>query len=416
MKFDTALRQYVRQKILEIGPSDILVGIPTYNSEETVAHVMKTVTEGLEKYFPDRKAVIMISDGGSLDYTREVCQQIKPKKVSKIVMIYRGLPGKGTALRAVFEAGVRLDVKACAVVDSDLRSITPEWVKNLLDPVVVGNFDFVNPYYVRHKYDGTITNHIAYALTRALYGKRVRQPIGGEFAFSRKILDFFTNQYVWESDIARFGIDIWMTTVAIAEGFKICESCLGAKIHNPKDPAASLGPMFRQVVSTLFGMMPRYENLWRRVRGSEPIPHFGEKVAIEPPPVTINVESLMDHFRAGFEHFGPLYRETLTAENYEALTKLLNELSMPPHVWPRIVYDFAYTFNKWSRDKYKLVELMTPIYYARVAMFVNETRSMTNEQADQVVEAQALSFEREKPYLLRRMGVWESVELSGETA
>jgi len=62
------------------------------------------------------------------------------------------------------------------VVDSDLRSITPEWFELLLGPILLDRCDFVAPLYLRHKYDGTITNSIVYPLTRSLYGKEVRQP------------------------------------------------------------------------------------------------------------------------------------------------------------------------------------------------------------------------------------------------
>ena len=83
---------------------------------------------------------------------------------------------------------VQLQAKACAVVDSDLRSITPEWIDMLLRPILFAGYDFVAPYYQRHKYDGTITNSIVYPLTRSLYGVRVRQPIGGEFGISARLI------------------------------------------------------------------------------------------------------------------------------------------------------------------------------------------------------------------------------------
>jgi|SRR3989338_936917 len=417
LKFDTALREYVRQKILEIGPCDILVGIPTYNSEETVVHVIKNVYEGLHKYYPNLKSVVLISDGGSLDYTRELAQQTKSSHGSpKIVTIYRGLPGKGTSLRAIFEAGVRLGAKACAVFDSDLKSITPEWVKALLDPVLTEGYDFVSPWYVRHKYDATITNNIAYSLTRALYGKRIRQPIGGDFGFSRKLLEFFTQEYVWETDIARFGIDIWMTTIAINEGFKVCEAYLGAKIHDSKDPATTLGPMFRQVVGTLFGMMPRYERIWRSVRGSEAVPLLGSPTIVEPPTVEVSLDKLIDNFKIGFHHFGNLWREVVLPETFSELVNMTQsdgyKLHMPQEVWVHITYDFAYTYSKWVKDKYKLLEIMTPIYYGRIASFVTETADMsTKETEEKVVETQAKLFETEKKYLLKRMGGWESIGL-----
>jgi len=64
------------------------------------------------------------------------------------------------------------------------------------------------------------------------------------------------------SFIARFGIDIFMTTLAVAENFKVCQAYLGSKIHDPKDPRG-LGPMFTQVSSTIFSLMKTYENVWK---------------------------------------------------------------------------------------------------------------------------------------------------------
>jgi len=72
---------------------------------------------------------------------------------------------------------VAVEVDVCVVVDSDLRSITPEWVELLAGPILIKGYDYVAPHYLRHKYDGTITNSVVYPLTRALYGKRVRQPL-----------------------------------------------------------------------------------------------------------------------------------------------------------------------------------------------------------------------------------------------
>ncbi len=129
MHYDTALRVYTTKRVEEIETADILVGIPSYNNEKTIAHVIQMVTHGLAKHYKDRRCVIQVADGGSTDDTREVAKEfeIKPWQ-EKIVSIYRGPGGKGTALRSVFEAASHLKVQACAVVDSDLRSITPDWV------------------------------------------------------------------------------------------------------------------------------------------------------------------------------------------------------------------------------------------------------------------------------------------------
>jgi len=207
MHYDTALRAYASKRIEEIESAEILVGIPCYNNERTITHVIQMVTHGLAKHHRDRRAVILIADGGSTDDTREVAKefQIKPWQ-EKLITIYRGPAGKGTALRSVFETAERLKVKACAVVDSDLRSITSDWIKYLIDPVLEKGYQFVSPIYLRHKYDGTITNNIVYNLTRTLYGKRMRQPIGGDFAFSRDLAKFYAEQDVWETECHNAGL------------------------------------------------------------------------------------------------------------------------------------------------------------------------------------------------------------------
>jgi len=179
-RFSTALRDHVRKRIEQLGYADIVVGVPCYHSGATIQHVVKTILTGLEKHYRDYKAVVMISDGGSTDDTRDLARAIEANSynIEKIVTVYRGVPGKGSGLRAVFEVAQFLKAKAVAVFDSDLISITPEWVRNTLEPIFQG-YDYAAPDYNRYKFDGTITNTIAYNLTRTLYGYRIRQPIGG---------------------------------------------------------------------------------------------------------------------------------------------------------------------------------------------------------------------------------------------
>ena len=192
------LNEYTLEKIKDVKETDILCGIPSFNNANTIGHVVRAVQAGITKYFPDSKSVIVNSDGGSTDGTVEAVQNAAfadfdailvkhgTEPVLKITTPYHGIHGKGSAFRTIFEIADSLSAKACIVVDSDLRSITPEWVELLIKPVLGGDFDFVAPLYHRHKYDGTITNSIIYPVTRALYGRQVRQPIGGGFWIFRK--------------------------------------------------------------------------------------------------------------------------------------------------------------------------------------------------------------------------------------
>ncbi len=409
MAYDTALRGYTAKRIEELGSADILIGIPSYNNEKTIAHVIQMVTHGLAKHYNGRRCVILVADGGSTDDTREAARdfEIKPWQ-EKIVSIYRGPAGKGTALRSVFEAAEELRVRACAVVDADLRSITSDWVPNLLSPVLDKGFHFVAPVYLRHKYDATITNNIVYNLTRALYGKRIRQPIGGDFAFSREVARFYAQQDVWETDVARYGVDIWMTTTAITQGFQVCQSNLGIKVHDAKDPAAHLGPMFRQVIFVLFSLMERFEGAWKQVQGSMPVETFGARNHQEPEPVAVDLEAIIERFKVGHQQFSPLWKELFCPDCFEAIQKAASlstrDFTLPTSTWIQILYELAATFHSWTRNRFKIIELVTPLYYARVASFVRETLEMSSEEAENLVEEQALEFEKQKDYLIQ---VWD---------
>lgn len=419
MRYTTSLRSAASRRLEELGRADLVVGIPCYNNQSTIEHVIKSVSEGLSKYYPDMRSLVMISDGGSTDDTREIARGIEmPPYLERIAQVYRGLPGKGSALRAIFEASSFLNVKACAVVDSDLRSITPAWIKALLQPVIDGDYHFVAPLYTRHKYDGTITNNFAYSLTRSLFGKRIRQPIGGDFGFSHKLARYYANEGDWDSDIARFGIDIWMTISAITQGLPICQAHLGVKVHDAKDPGESLGPMFRQVSYTLFSLMDREFDYWSKIKGSDPVPTFEEPSPVEPEPITVNVERMIELFKEGFERFGALWSQIVKPENYAKLNELYkakdSDFYMSTYEWARIVYDFAATFHVWERYRTQLVDMMSPLYYSRVASFVIKTTDMSNAAAEKIVEEQAQQFEDLKPYLLEN---WNRlVPAVGQTA
>ncbi len=412
-KYESAIRNNVFFWTDKIKTVDILIGIPCYNCEESISYVIEQVANGLNKYFPEYKTAIFISDGGSLDDTRENAYSAAiPESVGRRVSIYRGLPGKGTSFRAVFELAIMLKAKAIGVFDADLRSITPEWVKFIIEPILDRSAGFVTPFYRRHKFDGTITNQIVYPMTRALYGVDVRQPIGGDFGFCPELAAFFVKEDVWETDVARFGIDIWMTTCAINEGFNVVQTYLGAKIHGAKDPASDLGPMFRQVVSTLFYLMDKYEHNWDR---ENPFKTIEVKNNVDEEPeleaVSVSMNDLREEFIEGFHNFRPLYDEILNSDNISRLDKIYESWNangdeeFDAELWSKILYNFAYTYQKWQRNKRRLVDVLTPLYFGRTKSYCQQVMNMSSGEAEQVVHDQAEIFEKNKPYLLKRFDI-----------
>ncbi|HUM35187.1 MAG TPA: hypothetical protein PKX32_07920, partial [Candidatus Saccharicenans sp.] len=66
--------------------------------------------------------------------------------------------------------------------------------------------------------------------------------------------------------------------------------------------------------------------------------------------------------------------------------------------------ELSATFHAWSRNRFKIIELVTPLYYGRLADFVRSTWEMDSIEAEKVVEEQARIFEDNKDYLLQ---MWE---------
>jgi hypothetical protein len=276
-------------------------------------------------------------------------------------------------------------------------------VELLLRPILGGRFDYVAPLYQRHKFDGTITNSIVYPLTRALYGRRIRQPIGAEFGFSGDLARVFLSKPIWETDVARFGIDIWMTTTAVAEGFRVCQAYLGAKVHDAKDPGGDLTAMLTQVVGSCFDLLESYAPVWRGVRRSPPMPLLGFPHAVGVEPIRVDVDRMLAICRQGLTDLGELWAKVLPDGTMAALRQAA--AAEPPHfrmadgVWAEVVYRFALAHHRKVLPRDHLLGSLIPLYLGRTASFVLEMWEAGPEEVEARIEALAGTFEDAKSLL-----------------
>jgi glycosyltransferase involved in cell wall biosynthesis len=392
----------------KINTAEIIVGIPSYTEADSIAYPTEIASQGLLKYFPNKKSVIINVDNNSPDGTKDAFMST-PTKIPKIyISTPAGIKGKGNNFKNLFEAAAELRAQAIVVVDADLKSITPEWIQYLGEPLFEG-MNFVAPIYVRHKYDGSITNHIAYPLLRTLFGLRVRQPIGGDFGFSGRLARAYLSEKLWNDAVANFGIDIWMTTTAIARRFKICQAFLGSpKSHRAKDPAKDLGPMFIQVVSTLFDLMIDFEYLWKDTFETHPtsIYGFGLGVNEEPPTVDVNTDRLYESFCSGFETYGEMWKKIIPEKEYSEVGACRNSRKeafyYSSDLWARILFSFAIGYRNAEFDRQKIIESMIPFYHSRILSFVNKTTKKDIKETEEYFENIVRVFEDEKQYLIQR--------------
>jgi hypothetical protein len=406
-KNDSVLSWDARVYLHDIEKADILVGIPSFNNVLTASYVLSQVTKGLDTYFPNLRSVIFISDGNSKDDTlRSVKRVFLPSEVKLIPAIYCGLSGKGTAIRAIFEAASYLKVKSLALVDSDLRSITPEWMNLLITPTMTGT-DFVTPYYNRFKYDGTITNFLCYPVTSSLFGKDIRQPIGGDFGLSIGLVEDLLDSPMWElPDVSRFGIDIFETFTALAKGYKVNQALLGVKNHDAKDPSSQLISMFRQVINTMFTCVEQYESVWKGIRGISKTPMFGEaKYEDTSATIEVSLSATIEAFKSRYNRYLDIYSSVLDLDiqnKFVQLNYLENSnVDFSSEIWATTVYSFIAEFHKTPTFfRERLIDALRVLWIGRVAVFLKDTWDKSREECEEKIVEEAKIFEELKPYLI----------------
>ncbi|NLD37529.1 MAG: glycosyl transferase [Desulfatiglans sp.] len=399
---------------MEVNPekierADLVVGIPSCNEADTIAYPTLQVSIGLKKYFADKKAVIINCDNNSPDNTKKTFLTA-PTDVPKIYLSTPpGVQGKGNNLFNLFRKVKELRAEAVLVVDADLKSITPEWIKCMGEPLFKG-FSFVTPLYARHKYDGTITNSIAYPLSRALYGKRVRQPIGGDFGFSGDLARIYLETDIRNDAVTGFGIDIWMSTIAMNQQIRLCQSFIGRpKEHRNKDLFETIYPMFRQEVGTIFSLIKRLHHNWYRVKNSKPtaIHGFGSWETEFPPKVDIDTVSLFNCFHDGFREYDEVWKKRLSSDIfgklYEIREMTINDFTFPVELWARTLYDWAVAYRDADNPD-RLMDALVPLYFAKTLSFIRKTEKMTTQQTEAAIEEECMVFESVKPYLAGKWG------------
>jgi glycosyltransferase involved in cell wall biosynthesis len=356
---------------------DIVVGIPSYNEAETIGHVAETAGRGLERYFPGLRCIVVNCDNRSPDGTKEAFLAAPfPKGVDrKYIATPEGVRGKGNNFWNLFRFCEKAEARTIVVVDADLRSITPEWIKYLGCPVLQEGYDFVAPFYSRHQFDGTITNHLCYPLVFSLTGYEIRQPIGGDFAFSPKLCSHWIS-LPWNDMVRQYGIDIFMSLNAVFGDFKICEAGLEKWLHRGAE--------------TIYHMKTQSMN------------RTGMKKLQEPQWLNIDILKLKRDCRNEYDQYKDLVRKYLTPYAYRQLDAMfrMDSYVVDIMLWSQVVYTLLYMFDEAAESsKQEIINVLKPLYFARTLAFDYKTWRYSVNFAEEEVHKQAMAFLSQKPYL-----------------
>lgn len=405
------------EKSVSGGVADVVFGILTYNNAEIAGRITRDAQAGLATIFPGHRCVIVHADAGSRDGTREHASAAALEKADfvqieypvypaqKISPEHYGVPGKANGVQAIFGAASDLGAAACAIVDTTIGVPDSPSIEALVRPVVEDNFDFVTPIYLRTKYDAAMLNGIVYPLTRALYGKRVHQTIGGDYAVSGKFLTHMARQQRLDGDTTSSDADAWITAQALCGGFRFAEALLGPRVLTHHEPAPEARSILTQTLGSVYAEMNRSAAFWQRVRGSQSVPIFGSWTEHLPDPSPVDPNPMMQSFRLGYENLQDIYRVVLPPATLMELKRMAGRsegFHFDDTMWARVIYDFALAWRMRVMDRDHLLGALTPLYLGWVASWIFAVRDADATAAQERIEALCMAYEAQKAYMISR--------------
>ncbi len=236
------------------GSAEIVVGIPSLNEVSTIGDVVTVAVQGLRRLGVIDRAVLVNADNNSRDGTSDVFAAAAGSTPHEVVSTPAENSGKGTNVLAIMQAASRLDARRVILLDADVRSVEPGWIGRLLEAVDTDEPALATPVYRRNRFEGNTTNHLISPLIGATLGARVEQPVAGDFAFNRALLDAAVTWPVPGSAYL-YGIDAHMCAHAVVHGARVAQVPLGRKIHNPGFPKILHGS--QQMVDALLHVIAR---------------------------------------------------------------------------------------------------------------------------------------------------------------
>ena len=206
----------------------IAIGIPTFNEADNIRHLVEDIDRAALAL--GEPVIIVNADNASNDGTAEIFRSTctTNEKVSLITEE----KGKGWNVRCILDYITAHAIAYCFLVDGDVTSMEPEWLKKHILQAHRGA-DYVVPNYARYMQEGNATNHVFFPLLNYLSkGRAPYQPIAGDIGISSRLATHLKS-VPWHHSTFGYGVDIFITMHALFHGFNVVEIGLGKKIHKP---------------------------------------------------------------------------------------------------------------------------------------------------------------------------------------
>jgi hypothetical protein len=399
-----ALPEPPLEQLERLNGAEVVLGILGAHEHSQAAATVAMVREA--ETLSRRRAVVVIDDGAAGPRLDE--QQTPPVlycKLGNADPSRAWLQTTFDSYQTIFSLTSKLGASACGVIASELTAVTPQWLDCLLGPPLELGFDLVAPLYARHKWEGLLNRSILSPLNRALYGKRIQNPMGPDLGLSAKLMRWVLDDRAALQRAEPGQTFAPIASVAVRGNHQICETQLGARQQGPAD-WMNLSSLLVEILGSVFYDMERSAAFWQRIRGSQPVAIFGDP---EPPPDAggpVDVERLLDSFQIGVTNLQDVWSIVLPPMTLFEIRKLsrlpAQNFRMSDELWVSIVYDFAVAHRVRAISRDHLLRSITPIYLGWIASYALEMETADAARVEDRLEHLARAYEAGKPYLVSR--------------
>ncbi len=222
----------------------IVACIPAYCEESTIARVILSVQKYVNR--------VLVCDDGSTDMTGQIAE-----KLGAIVVMHERNEGKGSALKSLLGAALKLDADIMVLIDGDGQH-NPDDIPSLIEPILDSKADLVigSRFMDGNEIEAPLYRRLGLRVLNYLHRRVNKLSVSdaecGFRALSRKALDavqFF--------DHGGYGVDAEMLSLAEKNGITIAEVPVtvrykGLKKTSKKTPLTHggelIGSLLRMVI------------------------------------------------------------------------------------------------------------------------------------------------------------------------
>ena len=398
-----------KQRIEQLGTVDFVIGLVDPKAVQNVELIAATIRQGVGTLSKSARGVVVFRREGAGTPAAASLERFENESLR---LLNYSLPSLDTSVtaaqtiagsyRSISNFSSLLTARACVVIASSIETLTPEWIHGLVQPVLEDGVDLVAPCYAPRKFEGLLNSGILYPLTRALFGKRLLNPLGPDFGLSARLFEALL-----EIDNAKQrtgGHFVLIGPEAIARGFKVSQAWLGRRIYPPVD-WKNVDSVLAEILGPLFIGIEQNAPFWQHVRASEPVPTYGNPFPLAEENVAVDIHRLLEPFRLGSRNLQDIWVLVLPPTT---LLELKKADRLPPEqfrisgeLWARIVYDFALAYRLRTIARDHLVRAMTPLYLGWLASYALQVET-AGAAVPKHLEALCTAYENAKPYFVSR--------------